>query len=88
MSYTTDVAVLKVNAPGIGARLGFLAGILAPVLEAAINVKSVVTSQTCISLIISRKDARSAHAAVMAIEPRPFSRSSVETDIALVSIVG
>ena len=88
VSYTTDVAILKISAPGVGARLGFLGGILSPISKAAINVKSVVTSQTCISLILSRKDIRRAHETVSAMEPKPFRKLSTVTDIALVSIVG
>lgn len=88
VSYTKDVAILKIDAPGVGARFGFLASILDPIGDAGINVKSVVTSQTCISLILSRKDIQKGHAAVKAIEPTPFRKSTIVTDIALVSIVG
>ncbi len=88
VSYTRDVAILKVSAPGVGARLGFLGGILSPISAAAINVKSVVTSQTCISLILSRKDIRRAHETVANMDPQPYRKLSTITDIALVSIVG
>lgn len=88
VSYTQDVAVLKIYAPGVGARFGFLSQILAPLGRAGINVKSVVTSQTCISLILSRNDIQAGNAAVRAIRPVPFRKSVVITDVALVSIVG
>ncbi|MCG8635173.1 MAG: aspartate kinase [Desulfobacterales bacterium] len=88
VSYTTDVAILKIYAPGVGARFGFLSSILAPLGRAGINVKSVVTSQTCISLILSRKDIHAGHEAVQAIRPVPFRKAVVVTDVALVSIVG
>lgn len=88
VSYSTDVAVLKIYAPGVGARFGFLSQILEPLGRAGINVKSVVTSQTCISLILSRNDIHAGHAAVQAIRPVPFRKSVVVNDVALVSIVG
>ena len=88
VSYTRDVAILKLSAPGVGARLGFLADILAPIGRAAINVKFVVTSQTCISLILSPKDIRRAHEAIEALGPKPSRRLSMVTDVVLVSIVG
>lgn len=88
VSYTKDVAVLKIEAPGVGARLGFLAQILTPLGREGINVKSVVTSQTCISLILSRKDIERGYEAVQTLSPRPFRSASTVRDVALVSIVG
>lgn len=88
VSYTRDVALLKIHAPGVGARFGFLSQILAPIGHAGINVKSVVTSQTCITLILSRKDIQTGNAAVQSIRPIPFRNTVMVTDVALVSIVG
>lgn len=88
VSYTKDVAVLKIDAPGVGARFGFLSQVLGPLGRAGINIKSVVTSQTCISLILSRNDIQQGHAAVKSMDPAPFRTSLTVTDVALVSIVG
>ena len=88
VSYTKDVAVLKIEAPGVGARFGFLAQILEPIGREGINVKSVVTSQTCISLILSRKDIKRGFDAVQSLMPRPFRSAAMVSDVALVSIVG
>jgi len=88
VSYTKDVAVLKIDAPGVGARFGFLSQVLEPIGLAGINVKSVVTSQTCISLILSQNDIDEGHAAVRSMDPAPFGRTLTITDVALVSIVG
>ncbi len=88
VSYTKDISVLKIHAPGVGARYGFLSQILEPIARAGINVKSVVTSQTCISLLLSKKDIHAGNQAIQAIRPGPFRQSMVVTDVALVSIVG
>ncbi len=88
VSYTKDVAILKIDAPGVGARFGFLSQILDPIGRAGINVKSVVTSQTCISLILSRNDIHRGHAALQSMDPPPFRKTMTVTDVALVSIVG
>lgn len=72
----------------MGARQGVLSEITGAVSVSGINIKSVVTSQTCISLLLSRKDAPAAHACIQAIHPRPFRESSYRTRVALVSIVG
>ena len=52
MSHDTDIGILKIHASGVGARLGILARIANRLAESGINIKSVVTSQTCISLLI------------------------------------
>ena len=88
VSYTRDVAILKIHASGVGARQGILSLITGAVSDKGINIKSVVTSQTCISLLVSENDARAAHACVREIHPRPFRESASRTRVALVSIVG
>ncbi len=88
VSYTKDISILKIGAPGVGARFGFLSQVLKPIGRAGINVKSVVTSQTCISLLISRKDIQAAHDSVLSMGLDPFERAKTVTDVALVSIVG
>jgi len=88
VSYTRDIAVLKVYASGVGARPGILSGITENLSSSGINIKSVVTSQTCISLLLSRKDIQKGRESIQKIRPLPFRESSVITDVALVSIVG
>jgi aspartate kinase len=88
VSYTRDVAVLKIHASGVGARHGILSQITESLATAGINIKSVVTSQTCISLLLSRKDIKKGHKSVQGIEPSPYRKSTVVCDVALVSIVG
>ncbi len=88
VSYTKDIAILKVYAPGLGARFGILSLITENLNSSGINIKSVVTSQTCISILLSRKDIESGHQSIQKIQPLPFEKSSIIADVALVSIVG
>ncbi len=88
VSYTSDVAVLKIHASGVGARYGILSQITESLAKAGINIKSVVTSQTCISLLLSRKDIEKGHKSIEKIKPSPYRKSAVIADVALVSIVG
>jgi len=88
VSYTRDVAVLKIHASGVGARHGILSQITESLAADSINIKSVVTSQTCISLLLSRKDIAKGHKSIQGIEPSPYRKSTVICDVALVSIVG
>ncbi|MBF0469704.1 MAG: aspartate kinase, partial [Desulfamplus sp.] len=88
ISHTNDIAVLKVYASGVGLRQGILAKIAGTISEAGINIKSVVTSQTCISLLLSRKDIDKAHFVITNMKPRLYRESEQVTDNALISVVG
>lgn len=88
VAHANDIGVLKVHASGVGARPGILAQVAGAVSERGVNIKSVVTSQTCISLLLGRDDLKRAHEGLKASRPRPYRRVEVVADIALISIVG
>jgi aspartokinase len=48
----------------------------------------VVTSQTCISILLERKDLESGYNALKSLKPRPYQRIEKLENVALVSIVG
>jgi aspartate kinase len=88
VAYDTDIAILKVHGSGVGARPGVLARVSRALTESGINIKSVVTSQTCISLLLSRLDADRGTHALKGLSPRPFRRLEKVQNVALVGIVG
>jgi aspartate kinase len=88
VAYADDIGVLKVHASGVGARPGILAQVAGAVSEQGVNIKSVVTSQTCISLLLARADMERAREGLKASRPRPYRRIEAVADIALISIVG
>jgi aspartate kinase len=88
VAHDTDIAILKVHASGVGARPGVLAHVASAITESGINIKSVVTSQTCISFLLGLKDADQAYEAIRLLSPRPYRRLERVEDVALVGIVG
>ena len=88
VAHATDIGILKVYASGVGARLGILSLVSSRIAESGINIKSVVTSQTCISLLLARQDLEPSRRALLELQPRPFRRLEKVEDIALVCIVG
>ena len=88
VAYDTDIGILKVHASGVGARPGILALVASQLTNTGINIKSVVTSQTCISLLLSLKDLEAGRKAINALRPKPFRRLEKIENVALVSIVG
>ncbi|MCP4689631.1 MAG: aspartate kinase, partial [Desulfobacterales bacterium] len=88
VAHNTDIGIIKVHASGVGARPGILALTAGQLTESGVNIKSVVTSQTCISLLLARNDLETGRQALMKIKPRPYRRLEIVKDVALVSIVG
>ncbi|MBF0200384.1 MAG: aspartate kinase [Desulfamplus sp.] len=88
ISHARDIAVLKVYASGVGLRQGILARIAGRISDAGINIKSVVTSQTCISFLFAGKDVDKAHNLIESMHPRLHRESEVLKDSALISVVG
>ena len=88
VSYTKNIAILKIHASGIGARPGILSQITEKLFINGVNIKSVITSQTCISLLLSENDIEKGQSVIQTIKPKPYRRSEKFKDVALVSIVG
>mgnify|MGYP000064840729 CR=1 FL=1 len=88
VAYDTDIGILKVHASGVGARPGILGEVATCIAGSGINIKSVVTSQTCISLLLTRQDMEPARQALLGIRPRPFRKLDRLEDVALIGIVG
>jgi len=88
VAHDTDIAILKVHASGVGARPGVLARVSSTITGSGLNIKSVVTSQTCISFLLARKDLDKAYQAVQLLSPKPYRRLEKVQDVALVGIVG
>jgi aspartate kinase len=88
VAHTTDIGILKVHASGVGARQGILGLVANRIAEAGINIKSVVTSQTCISLLLASGDLEAGHKALATLKPEPYQRIEKIDNVALIAIVG
>ena len=88
VAHDTDVGVIKVHGSGVGARPGILAHITGHLSDCGINIRSVVTSQTCISLLLARHDLEDGYQALKSISPQPFRHLEPLSDLALIGLVG
>lgn len=88
VAHDAAIGILKVHASGVGVRPGILAAVSGRLAEAGVNTKSVVTSQTAISLLLDADDLERGRATLMAMRPRPFRRIEVQRDVALIGLVG
>ena len=73
VAHDTDISIIKVHASGVGARPGILVQVAGQLTESDINIKSVVTSQTCISLLLARQDLEAGYLALKHLRPKPFA---------------
>ena len=83
-----NVGVLKIHASELGAKPGVLGTIATHLSEKDINIKSVINSQTCISVLLDRGDMEEGYREIKRIRPRPYGRLEKIDDMALVGIVG
>jgi len=88
VAHDTDIGILKVHGSGVGARPGILGRVALQLTENNINIKSAVTSQTCISFLLAHKDLEAGRHALAPLRPKPYRRLEKVDDVALVSIVG
>jgi len=88
VAYDKDIGILKVHASGVGARPGILALVSNSLTDAGINIKSVVTSQTCISILLARENTEDGRRALQELHPKPYRKLEKIEDVALVSLVG
>jgi len=83
-----DVVLLRIHGPGVGYKPGII-GIIGHRLSAlGINIYSIITSQTCINLLVDRKDASRSFEALRAERGGVIESVDLEDDIALVAAVG
>jgi aspartate kinase len=88
VTHDTDIGIIKIHASGVGARPGILAQVAGRLTKSGINIKSVVTSQTCISLLLAHKDLEAGRESLNSLRPRSYRRLEKIDDVALVGIVG
>ncbi|WP_448375867.1 aspartate kinase [Fervidobacterium sp.] len=88
VSFTDDVAIVQFFGANLGRVPGVLGEIAKSMAQAGLNIKFVITSQTAINLIVSKKDLPE----VMRVSERlrliEIEEVSYRTDKALVAVVG
>jgi aspartate kinase len=88
VAFSQDIAVLKIYGAGVGHKPGVLNDITEAVGDEGVNIKSVITSQTCISLLLEKKDIDRVYKALERRALPVVEMLEAVKDIALVGIVG
>ena len=82
------IALLRIHGPGVGYKPGIVGRIGRQLSALNINIYSIITAQTCINLLVDRKDARRSYQALKDDRNGVIARVDLEEDVALVAVVG
>lgn len=85
---TEDVAILKLHGPGVGFKPGILAQVTNTLDQHGINIKSVLTAQTAINLLVARDQLDAAYAALIEHHLAGVVEVSRNDAVAIVAVVG
>jgi aspartate kinase len=82
------LAIIRVHGAGIGSKPGLLASVSSLLGGAGINIHSVLTSQTCINLLLDPADARRSMQIMRPAVNGVIKKVELEERLALVGVVG
>jgi aspartokinase/homoserine dehydrogenase 1 len=85
---TEDVAIIKLHGPGVGFKPGILAQVTNTLDQHGINIKSVLTAQTAINILVARDHLDAAYAALMEHHLAGVVEVSRNDAVAIVAVVG
>lgn len=88
VTFSDDFCILKLRGAGIGKKKGVLARVTGAIDKAGINIKSVVTSQIAINLLLSAKDIKKAYQIVETLDLSAITELSAIENISTIAVVG
>jgi len=88
ITYNEKIAVLRIHGPGVGFKPGIIAEIGNSLSTEGINIYSVITSQTCINLLIDEKDAQKSYKTLKRSTGGIIEKIVLESNISLIAVVG
>ncbi len=88
VTYTDDIGILRMKGMGVGMQPGILAEVTSALGEAGINIRSIITAQTAINLIVSKDSLERSLRIVRTSAPAAVKETLAMEDISLVAVVG
>ncbi len=88
VTYNDGIAVLRIHGVGVGYKPGIIGAIGRTLSDAKINIFSVLTSQTCINLLLDNLDAGRGIDALRPHVGGVIERLELRNDVALIAVVG
>lgn len=88
VTYNKKISVLRLQGPGVGYKPGIIAEVGRLLSDTGINIYSVITSQTCINLLVDKSDVHRSFNSLRQLEGGVIERIDKEENIALIAVVG
>ncbi len=88
VTYSDDFCVLKLRGAGVGVKRGILAKVSGALDRAGINIKSVITSQIVINLLLSAKDIKRAYRLIERLELSAITEMEAIEQLSTIATVG
>ena len=82
------IAMLRIRGRGVGFKPGIIGEIGRRLAADGVNIYSIITSQTCINLLVDRKDARRSHEVLREMAGGVIESVDLNEDVALIAAVG
>jgi len=88
ITYSDNFAILKLKGPGVGNKPGVLAKATGILVDNGINIKSVITSQTTINLLLSKTDIFRAGKLINNLDLPTISVIETCENISVIALIG
>jgi aspartokinase/homoserine dehydrogenase 1 len=88
VTFNRDIAILKIHGAGVGHKPGIIAELGSRLSASGINIYSVITSQTCINLLLHKNDAARSLEELGKMSGGVIERVDVQDNMSLIAVVG
>ena len=88
VTWSDDFGILRIQGAGVGIHPGILARVTERISAARINIKSVITAQTAINVLVKRDRLETAGDLVRQLDLHTVEAIEIEDDVAVVAVVG
>ena len=88
VAHNDEIAILKLNGPGVGFKPGILAIVTTAFAKHQINIRSVITAQTSINIIIDKSAIHKSEQISKELNLPSVNQVEIVSDISLIAIVG
>ena len=88
VTFSDEIGILKLKGPGVGYKPGILSKVSSSMDHAGINIKSVITSQTTINILIETSYLKRSKKLVETLDLHSISEVVAEDDISVIAAVG
>ncbi len=88
VAHTDDIAILKLNGPGVGFKPGILAKVTSAFNKNHINIRSVITAQTSINILIDKAAVSRVKQLTEDLNLPSVSNVEIADKVSLIAIVG